>query len=358
MRADERLAPERTESRKNGANWAAVLLAFAAGAAAATVFLEIYGVSKLGIDAGMAGTNLRTDPMATTEHPGAERLLNGAASAADVLSVYARSFDHEAKTEKDPVRYRTVSDLTEETGSAAFVPDPNRSPVLAKASLIGKLPPLSGIPAAEVISVCAKNIDRALAARLIWEMSRGEAWSVGTVGGDVVAANSKSGAVRLIDRLRKSGKNLNVGLLQLNAGTLSRYGVSPEEGLEPCLNLQIGADRLGVLYEDAMKRFPSGGPLAAEEAVARFRLENFRSEQTGEANTLQSLALGGAAPSLPISSPIPTMPSGDASGASAGSAAGGQPKVSDGDPLRPSSSPADGLGGPNEAGSGRSGLIF
>ena len=90
---------------------------------------------------------------------------------------------------------------------------------------------------------------------------------------------------------------------------------------------------------------PAGGALAAQEAVTRFLVENFRSGSFA-ADPAQQHADG-----------MPIDFGGNASGASVGLAAGAQPKVSGGDPLRPSSSPADGLSG-REAGSGPSGLIF
>ncbi len=343
MVRDDRV--ERSGSRK-GASRASLVFAFVAGAAAATVFLEVYGVAKL--SAGPAPAPAAHDAQSAESAGGPGALVDGVRGAAEKFAVYARSFASEARneaesSEADPT-YRSV--LTDRhAGGATFVPDPAASPVLAKAALIEKLPAISGVPAAEVLEACAKNVDRALAARLVWGLSRGEAWSVGEVGGDVVAASTKSGAIRLIGRYREAGRNFNVGVLQLNAGTLARYGVSPEEALEPCLNLQIGADRLGTLYEAALRRIPAGGALAAQEAVTRFLVENFRSGSFA-ADPAQQHADG-----------MPIDFGGNASGASVGLAAGAQPKVSGGDPLRPSSSPADGLSG-REAGSGPSGLIF
>lgn len=344
MVRDDRV--ERSGSRK-GASRASLVFAFAAGAAAATVFLEVYGVAKL--SAGPAPAPAAHDAQSAESAGGPGALVDGVRGAAEKFAVYARSFASEAKneaesSEADPT-YRSVLTDRHDGDGAMFVPDPAASPVLAKAALIEKLPAISGVPAAEVLEACAKNVDRALAARLVWGLSRGEAWSVGEVGGDVVAASTKSGAIRLIGRYREAGRNFNVGVLQLNAGTLARYGVSPEEALEPCLNLQIGADRLGTLYEAALRRIPAGGALAAQEAVTRFLVENFRSGSFA-ADPAQQHADG-----------MPIDFGGNASGASVGLAAGAQPKVSGGDPLRPSSSPADGLSG-REAGSGPSGLIF
>ena len=344
MVRDDRL--ERSGSRK-GASRASLVFAFAAGAAAATVFLEVYGVAKL--SAGPAPAPAAHDAQSAESAGGPGALVDGVRGAAEKFAVYARSFASEAKneaesSEADPT-YRSVLTDRHDGDGAMFVPDPAASPVLAKAALIEKLPAISGVPAAEVLEACAKNVDRALAARLVWGLSRGEAWSVGEVGGDVVAASTKSGAIRLIGRYREAGRNFNVGVLQLNAGTLARYGVSPEEALEPCLNLQIGADRLGTLYEAALRRIPAGGAQAAQEAVTRFLVENFRSGSFA-ADPAQQHADG-----------MPIDFGGNASGAPVGLAAGAQPKVSGGDPLRPSSSPAGGLSG-REAGSGPSGLIF
>ena len=100
-----------------------------------------------------------------------------------------------------------------------------------------------------------------------------------------------------------------------------------------------------VKHEAALRRIPAGGALAAQEAVTRFLVENFRSGSFA-ADPAQQHADG-----------MPIDFGGNASGAPVGLAAGAQPKVSGGDPLRPSSSPADGLSG-REAGSGPSGLIF
>lgn len=349
---------ERGEKRE-GASRASLVFAFAAGAAAAALFLEVYGVSRL----SPAGSTDRALTRAEDASAGPGTLLEGVRKAADKFAIYARSFVSEAKTKDEssgaPPQYRTLGGNWADGNSVPFVPDPVRSPVLAKASLIGKLPSLSGVPAAEVFEACAKNVDRALAARLVWDLSRGEAWSVGEVGGDVIASSTREGAIRLIGRFREAGRNFNVGVLQLNAGTLARYGVSPEEALEPCLNLQIGADRLGSFYETALRRLPAGGPIAAQEAVARFLAENFRGDAFAPMSTtsLPAQPTDRSGRTGRTFGEIPFEPVEHASGAPVGPSAGAQPKVSEGDPLGPFSSPADGPNG-NEAGSGPSGLIF
>ena len=192
----------------------------------------------------------------------------------DRAGVLAVSALHQRSEADRPTEYKKVRvDGLEK----AFVPNPYQGSALAKAESIRRLPDMAGVKAGEAIDACAKTADASLMASLVWEMSRGETWSVGAVGGDVLASTTRRGAEALVADLRKKGKNINVGLLQLNTRTLARYGVTPEEALEPCVNLQIAADRLSTLYEEALKRMPAGGPMAAQEAVNRFRAENYRS---------------------------------------------------------------------------------
>ena len=192
----------------------------------------------------------------------------------DRAGVMAASALHQRSEADLPTEYRTVR---VDGVRKAFVPNPYQGTAFERTEKIRRLPDMAGVRAGETIETCAKSADATLVASLVWEMSRGEAWSVGTVGGNVVASTTRRGAEALVAEGRRKGKNLNVGLLQLNTRTLARYGVSPEEALEPCVNLHIAADRLSTLYEEALRRNPAGGPAAAREAVDRFRAENHRS---------------------------------------------------------------------------------
>ena len=48
--------------------------------------------------------------------------------------------------------------------------------------------------------------------------------------------------------------SVSIGLMQVNAETAARMGVSPEKLLEPCTNLQVGARILIAAYSDQIGR--------------------------------------------------------------------------------------------------------
>ena len=94
MVRDDRV--ERSGSRK-GASQASLVFAFAAGAAAATVYLEVYGVAEL--SAGPAPAPAAHDAQSAESAGGPGALVDGVRGAAEKFAVYARSFASEAKNE-------------------------------------------------------------------------------------------------------------------------------------------------------------------------------------------------------------------------------------------------------------------
>lgn len=139
-----------------------------------------------------------------------------------------------------------------------------------------ELPDISGLPAAEVFRRCAPDVHPKTMSVLAREMSGGNVWSAGRVGGRIYASSTYEGAVRLISRWRSEGVNFNVGLMQINPSVLARYGLSAEEALEPCTNIHAAAAVLADAWESEVKRTPASPQLALANALEAYRRLNYR----------------------------------------------------------------------------------
>lgn len=87
---------------------------------------------------------------------------------------------------------------------------------------------------------------------------------------------SKEEAVRLAETLTAQGHMVGIGLTQISNRHLQRFGMTVRDALEPCTNLQIGAQLLTEIYVNALKSYtdPQAALLAAISAWNTGSYEN------------------------------------------------------------------------------------
>jgi hypothetical protein len=86
---------------------------------------------------------------------------------------------------------------------------------------------------------------------------------------------SKIDALKLATRLIASGRNIDLGIAQINSRNLGWLGLSPEDALDPCKNFAAAAKIIDRGYLAALKLSPQNRPLLQ----TAFSLYN-----TGDAN--------------------------------------------------------------------------
>lgn len=96
------------------------------------------------------------------------------------------------------------------------------------------------LPAALVLAqVCAAPADPTTLLSVVAVESRFEPWAIGVNGSPAQSLRpaSREAAVTLARQLLAQGRNLDLGLGQINHRNLSRLGLTLEEAFEPCRNL-------------------------------------------------------------------------------------------------------------------------
>lgn len=129
---------------------------------------------------------------------------------------------------------------------------------------------ISGIPFSQLVKTCAPDLSEATAYVLAKELSDLQPWSVGIIGGSVIASDCPKGAVALLDSLRRKGKSVSIGLFQLSEPVVRAMGVSAGEALDPCRNIALFSNYLMGRYKENIQQH--GLPfLAAAQALEDFR---------------------------------------------------------------------------------------
>jgi soluble lytic murein transglycosylase-like protein len=73
-------------------------------------------------------------------------------------------------------------------------------------------------------------------------------WAVNVAGRAFIPSDKKT-ALRLIDVAKHWNKSFDVGLMQVNSQWLKKWGISPQEALDPRINIILGVRILGQAIE-------------------------------------------------------------------------------------------------------------
>ncbi|MCI3135343.1 lytic transglycosylase domain-containing protein [Phenylobacterium aquaticum] len=128
------------------------------------------------------------------------------------------------------------------------------------------------LPAALVLAqVCAAPADPTTLLSVVAVESRFEPWAIGVNGSPAKSLHptSREAAEALARQLLAQGRNLDLGLGQINHRNLSRLGLTLEDAFDPCRNLAAAQAVLAAngetvatpdAWRRALSRYNTGGP--------------------------------------------------------------------------------------------------
>ena len=290
-----------TESVRESARAPRTVFPFLTSAAfGAALTMAVLSVGNSGIGPFAA---LMSESDAAKESSSMSDIAKGAGRPADPVDISLAGNSSFAKTADVPTQANaSVKSQGEYKSLYGPVPMPGGLAALHAANVSANRYPaeISGEAADLLVWSCAQGLSPDLAKVLIRTFSMGEPWAVGVVGDVVRAAMTKETAVALIRDARANRLNFNVGLMQLNTASLAQFGASPEEALDPCMNLSIAAAQIRASYEKHMQGLtvPTGAPQevlsfaagnAAAAAVADYMKANHLQRNFGTSLTNASI---------------------------------------------------------------------
>ena len=99
---------------------------------------------------------------------------------------------------------------------------------------------------------CAPRVDPRTVQALVSVESGGNPHAIGVVGGALVRQPQRQAeAIATAKALQAAGWDFSLGLAQINVRNLQRLGLSHEQGLDPCTNLQAMQTLLGECLQRA-----------------------------------------------------------------------------------------------------------
>lgn len=124
------------------------------------------------------------------------------------------------------------------------------------------------LPAALVLTqVCAAQVEPSTLLAIVAVESGFDPWAIGVNGPKAVALRpgSREAAVATAQGLIAAGRNIDLGLGQINHRNLARLGLTVEDAFEPCRNLAAaskvlgaGGNRNGPTGPAALSRYNTG----------------------------------------------------------------------------------------------------
>jgi type IV secretion system protein VirB1 len=115
---------------------------------------------------------------------------------------------------------------------------------------------LTAASAAVLAERCAPTAPAATLVSIVKIESAFDPWTIRVNGpaSAIYRPDSKAQAIQIATGLIASGRNIDVGLAQINSRNLPRLGLSVGEALDPCRNLAAAAAILNRGYEEALRR--------------------------------------------------------------------------------------------------------
>lgn len=113
---------------------------------------------------------------------------------------------------------------------------------------------LASASLAALLAQCAPQVSPDTMTAIVMTESKGNPWAIGVNGaGAVKQPSSKAEAIRVARDLILRGKNIDMGLGQINSANLSWLKLSVEQVFDPCTNLRAGAFVLTDNYRRAVR---------------------------------------------------------------------------------------------------------
>lgn len=104
-----------------------------------------------------------------------------------------------------------------------------------------------------LVMACAPQIHPTTAHALVSVESAFNPWAIGVVGGALHRQpNSQAEALATAQQLIANGRNISVGLAQINVGNFQRLGLTTHSAFDPCRNLSAMQSVLAECFDRAV----------------------------------------------------------------------------------------------------------
>ena len=141
---------------------------------------------------------------------------------------------------------------------------------------------------APLIQTCASKVAPETMAAIVEVESGGDPLAISVVGAKL--KNPPTNAVEAIEvaqQLETLGKSFSVGIAQLPAKDLAKFGLTYETAFDPCENLKVASQRLVTCYQKAKKRSAFvEDQTALSDALSCFKFGNFKKGYQAPKGTL------------------------------------------------------------------------
>lgn len=154
---------------------------------------------------------------------------------------------------------------------------------------------------------CAPWVAHETMAAIVKTESAFRPLAIGVNGGAKLSRQpeTKAEAVATANWLMARGYNIDLGLGQVNSSNLAKTGLTVEDAFEPCKNLAAAASILHWNYQAASRKVP-GEQAALHAALSAYNTGSFtKGFSNGYVQKVVNNA--GAAPAVPVVSPIPLV---------------------------------------------------
>lgn len=112
---------------------------------------------------------------------------------------------------------------------------------------------IASVSLAALLAQCAPQVSPDTMAAIVQTESEGNPWAIGVNGAaGVRQPSSQDEAIRVARDLIARGRNIDMGLAQINSANLSWLKLSVEQVFDPCNNLRAGAFILTDNYRRAV----------------------------------------------------------------------------------------------------------
>lgn len=106
-----------------------------------------------------------------------------------------------------------------------------------------------------IIAQCAINTHPETVKAIIRVESNGNPLAIGVNygGGRAPRPQTQAEAAQIARNLIEGGKNIDMGLMQINSANMRRLGLTPETIFDPCTNIRAGTQILSINYANAVQ---------------------------------------------------------------------------------------------------------
>jgi type IV secretion system protein VirB1 len=111
-----------------------------------------------------------------------------------------------------------------------------------------------------IIAQCAINTHPETVKAIIRVESNGNPLAIGVNhgGGRAQRPRTPAEAAQIASELMASGKNIDMGLMQINSANMRRLGLTTEVIFDPCTNIRVGTQILSTNYAQAVQLHGEG----------------------------------------------------------------------------------------------------